>query len=56
MEEKVVIDWKPVVALGVAVSLCILAARMPASATESAYNHLVIAASKGLAIAENSGC
>lgn len=56
MEQKVSIDWKTVAALGVAASLCILAVRMPASATGSAYNQLVIAASHSLAIADPSVC
>lgn len=56
MEQKVIIDWKIVVALGVAASLCILSVRMPASATGSAYNQLVIAAAQRLAIADPSVC
>jgi len=56
MEQKVVFDWKSVVAVGIAASLCILAVRMPESATGSAYNQLVIAASRGLAIADTSEC
>ena len=56
MEQKVIFDWKSVVALGVAASLCILAVRMPESATGTAYNQLVAATSKGLAIAETGVC
>ena len=47
---SVVIDWKFVVALGGAVALIIFASKMPEDAVESAFNHLVDAASKSLAI------
>ena len=54
MEQKVVIDWSACVALGMVTIGIILAARMPAEATGAAFNQLVSATSKGLAIAENS--
>ena len=56
MEQKVILDWKSVVALGVAASLCVLAVRMPESAAGNAYCQLVTVVSKGLAIAETSVC
>lgn len=56
MEQKVVLDWKSVVALGAAASLLVLAIRMPESAIGNAYCQLVSAVSNGLAIAETSVC
>ena len=54
MEQKVVLDWRACVALGMVTIGVILAVRMPAEATEAAFNQLVNATSKGVAIAENS--